>query len=209
MSSESMPVRLQRDLGGDIALGPHVRIGRAQREVPCREPRTELALEQLHPVHFAGRVEVMAAGIEAGFHHRVAQLHEGPDDVEDDFPALEQFRQRLTVVLHRDAAVVVALELGHLGQLGLQALRVAAGGDEGNSALGELPRRQLAGVAAGAVEHHFVVACHDCVSMLAPRRLRRRPPRGCRRLGAARRRRLQGCGRMGRSADQRRSGSIR
>jgi hypothetical protein len=126
--------------------------------------RAELLLEQLQPVHLAGGVEVVTAGIQARFHHRTAQLHERPDDVDHDLLAEKQLRQRAALVAHADAAVVVALEFGHLGQFGAQALGVAAGGDEGNAALGELPRGQLAGVAAGAVQHYVVLGRHVCIS---------------------------------------------
>ena len=159
------PRRFQRDLHRQIALRPHVGVARAQHQLLAGKGASELAFQERHPVRFTRRIEVMRPRLQARFDHGAPQLHERPDDVDHGFLAAEQLDQRPFLVRDADAPIIVALQLGHFGHFLFQARLVPPGRDKGNAALGELPGRQLAGVSARAVKHHFISRCHSGIPL--------------------------------------------
>jgi hypothetical protein len=153
------PRLLEAELGGDLAGRVHVRHTGGEQQPGGGEVRAVRLVAGDEPVLLAGGVEVVHAGGEAGLDDLGAVLAERADHVAHDARAAEQLGQRLHVVGHLHDLVVGGLDAGHVGvHRGLDLLRVATGGGEGDAVLAEVLADEAAGVAGGAVDDDGLAA---------------------------------------------------
>src|SRR5262245_2083353 len=147
---------VRRDLAGRVHLGDAWR----QQQLLFGELCAPVLLRMQHPVLLAGRIGVVATGLQACLDHHVTIFDERADHVAYDLRAAEQLCQRLNRVLDLDDLVVGGFDAGNLLDDFLHLGRIAAGGDEGNVVFAQIFADQAAGVAGDAIDDDGLLLAH-------------------------------------------------
>mgnify|MGYP001389509860 CR=1 FL=1 len=97
----------------------------------------------------------MAALGKRRLHNRLAELHEGADDIDHDGATLEGGPQCIDLMFDRENFVVARLQSRDRRQLGFEPIAAAAGRNEGDTCPTEEFRDELARVTARAIDDDF------------------------------------------------------